>query len=92
MMEVMRREPDFFGDQELVLVYMARRLKEALALEEVLNAGALDYAVVPAPYTGGLFLSQRVGACFYVAPQSEERARALILRGAFKPLKSKQHA
>ena len=90
MMFAMRREPDFFGDQELVLVYMARRLKEALALEKVFNAELLDYAVVPAPYTtGALFRSERVGAFFYVAPQSEERARALILQAGFKLLKSK---
>lgn len=93
MMEAMRREPDFFGDQELALVYMARRLKEALALEKVLNAGALDYAVVPASYTTGiLFRSQRVGAFFCVAPQSQDCARALILQGGFKPLKPKWHA
>jgi hypothetical protein len=81
----MRREPDFFGDRELVLVHVARRLKEALALEEVFNAGGLDYAVVPATYTAGVvFRSERVGAFFYVAPQSEDCARNLILRGGFK--------
>lgn len=87
-MEAMRREPEFFGDQELVLVHVARRLKEALALEEVLAAGGLDYAVVPATYTAGIvFRSERVGAFFYVAPQSEDHARTLILRGGFKPTK-----
>ena len=50
----MRREPDFFGDQELTLVYMARRLKHALAMEKVLDAAGLDYAVEPDTYQGGL--------------------------------------
>jgi hypothetical protein len=82
----MRREPDFFGDQELVLIYVARRLKEALAVEKVFDADALDYAVVPTRYTSGmLFRSQRVGAFFYVTPQLAERARGLMLERGFRP-------
>ena len=82
----MRREPEFFGDQELILVHMARRLKEALALEEVLDAGGLDYAVVPATYSSGvLFRSERVGAFFYVAPEHEAAARETMRRGGYRP-------
>jgi len=81
----MRRESEFFGDQELVLVHVARRLKEALAIEKVLDAVGLDYAVVPATYTAGVvFRSERVGAFFYVAPQSEDYARNVILQRGFK--------
>ena len=84
-MQVMRRQSEFFGDQELVLVHVARRLKEALAVEQVLDAAGLDYAVVPATYTAGLlFRSERVGAFFYVAPQSEDHARNVILQRGFK--------
>jgi hypothetical protein len=82
----MRREPEFFADQELVLIYVARRLKEALAVERALDADALDYAVVPTRYTSGiLFRSQRVGAFFYIAPHLAERARGLMLERGFKP-------
>ncbi len=82
----MRRQSDFFCDQELVLVYVAKRLKEALALERAFDDGALDYAVVPTPYTSGVFFrSQRVGAFFYVMPQCAETARALMLQHGFKP-------
>ncbi len=82
----MRRESDYFGDQELVLVYVAKRLKEAFAVEKALDAGALDYAVVPTHYTGGLlFRSQRIGAFFYVQPQSAERARALMRDSGIRP-------
>ncbi len=88
MMRPMRREPEFFGDQELVLIYMARRLKEALAIEAVLNASDLEYMVEPAPFTSGvIFRSERIGAFFYVEAQSEEHARALILRNGFEPAK-----
>ncbi len=83
----MRHEPEFFGDKELVLFYTARRLKEALALESILDAGALEYTVVPAPYIGGfLFRSERIGAYFYAAPECVELARTLMRSGGFKPI------
>jgi hypothetical protein len=82
----MRREPEFFGDKELNLVYMARRLKESLAVERVLDDGNLDYAVEPAYYLGGLlFRTTKIGAYFYVLPQEEDRARSLLLERGFKP-------
>jgi hypothetical protein len=82
----MRREPEFFGDQELVLIYIAARLKDALALEALLEANAVDYVVVTEPFTSGvLFRSTRMGAFFYVATQTEPLARDLMLRRGFKP-------
>lgn len=83
----MLRDREFFGDQELVLVYMAKRLKEARAVEEALNAGPLDYTVVPEQYTGGVFhTSRRVGAFFYVSPLSVTQARALLFAQGFIPV------
>jgi hypothetical protein len=82
----MRREPDFFGNQELVLVYVARRLKEALALEKVFDAAGLDYLVDPAPYQSGiLFRAQRIGAFFYVTPEMEAPGRDVLIENGFKP-------
>jgi len=82
----MRRDPDFFADQEMILIYVARRLKEAQSIEAVLDAGGLDYAVEPAPYGGRtLFGSPRVGAFFYVLPQSLDDARTLILQNGYIP-------
>lgn len=82
----MRREPDFFGDQELILVYMARRLRDALAVEKVFDGCDLDYHLETAPYQSGLlFLSTKWGAFFYVMPQDEERARASLLERGYKP-------
>ena len=84
----MRRDPDFFNDRELSLVYMARRLKESLAVEKVLDAGEVDYAVEPAYYQSGfLFRSTKIGAYFYVLPQDEERARSILLDSRYKPFK-----
>lgn len=82
----MRRAPDFFGDEELVLIYIAKKLREAQALEAVLTGAQLDYAVEPDRYTGGVvFRSERVGAFFYVAPASESRARAVMREKGYRP-------
>lgn len=82
----MKREPDFFGDSDLPLVYIAKKLKDALALEDLLTRAEIDYLVEPDTYRGGLiFASERVGAFFYVAPDVEERARELMRSSGYKP-------
>ena len=82
----MRREPDFFGDRDLALVYVARKLKEALRLEEFLTGAGLDYLVEPDTYRGGVvFQSERVGAFFYVAPENDGMARDAMQRAGFTP-------
>jgi hypothetical protein len=82
----MRREPDHFGEQELTLIYIAKRLKDALHLEKVLTDAGLDYLVEPDKYSGGIiFRSERVGAFFYVAPGDEVAAKDTLIRGGFKP-------
>jgi len=82
----LRREPDFFDDQELILIYMAKKLKEALRLEELLTGAGLDYLVEPDKYTGGvIFRSERIGAFFYVAPENEGAARDVMHRAGFTP-------
>lgn len=81
-----RREPDDFGDQELVLLYIAKKLKEALALEKLFADAGLDYLVEPDQYSGGLiFRSERVGAFFYVAPGDEAAARATMVAAGYRP-------
>jgi hypothetical protein len=82
----MRREPDYFGEQELALIYIAKKLKEALALEAVLTAAGVEYLVEPDTYTGGIiFRSHRIGAFFYVAPETEELAERLMAEHGYKP-------
>jgi hypothetical protein len=83
----MLRDPEFFGDQKLTLIYVAKRLKEARAVEEILDAGPIDYAVLPEPYTGGLFFSsRRIGAFFYVSPEIARQACELLLTKGFTPM------
>jgi len=80
------QDQDFFEDRELSLIYVAKKLKEALALEELLTDAGLDYLVEPDRYSGGIiFRSERVGAFFYVAPEDETAAREMLRGGGYRP-------
>ena len=82
----MRQESEYFGDQELDLIYVAKRLKEALHLEQVFTDAGLDYLVEPDRYSGGvIFRSERIGAFFYVAPENTAAARELITKEGLEP-------
>ena len=84
----MRQEPEFFGeDTELVLVYIAKKLKEALAIENLFTESGLDYLVEPDTYSGGvIFRTQRTGAFFYVAPENQTTAFAILTRANYTAL------
>ena len=82
----MRREPDHFGDQDLSLIYIAKKLKEALSVETLLTDAGLDYLVEPDKYMGGIiFQAERVGAFFYVAPSDEGAAKDTLTRSGLRP-------
>src|SRR5580704_12915047 len=81
----MRREPDFFQDREMDLVYIAKKLQEALRLESAFTESGVDYAVEPDKYSGGvIFRSERVGAFFYVLPEAADRARLVMQQHGFR--------
>jgi hypothetical protein len=81
-----RCDPDHFGDQELALLYVAKKLKEALRLEELLTAAGIEYLVETDKYSGGvIFRSERVGAFFYVAPANDSAARETLARAGIEP-------
>jgi hypothetical protein len=82
----MRCELDFFKGAELHLLYMSRRLRQALAVETVLGQAEIDYFVEPGPYQGGfLFKRELIGAFFYVLPADLSRAREVLLRHKYRP-------
>jgi hypothetical protein len=86
-----RQDADFFGEQELSLIYVAKKLKEALALEDLLTVAGQDYLVEPDRYSGGLiFRSERVGAFFYVAPENEAAAKAVLAQAGYRPYEVKE--
>jgi hypothetical protein len=81
----MKRDPDFFGDSELDLLYISKRLKEALRLEAALTESGVDYAVETDTYHGGvIFRSERVGAFFYVLPEALESALEIMRKEGFR--------
>jgi hypothetical protein len=73
-------------EPELELVYIAKRLKEALAIEELFTRAGIDYDVRTDTYRGGIiFVSERVGAFFYVPLPQSEQAREILRSNRYKP-------
>ena len=82
----MRREADFFGEVELNLIYIAKKLREALKIETLLTAAGIDYIVEPDTYTGGLlFRRDLTGAFFYVLPADVERTQQSLSSADYQP-------
>jgi hypothetical protein len=82
----MQQDAEFFTSTELTLIYIAKRLKEALDLEEKLTAAGFDYLVEPDTYKGGIiFASERIGAFFYVRPEEADQARDVLRANRYKP-------
>jgi hypothetical protein len=84
---LMKRDPDYFADTEPELVFIAKRLRDALSLEELLTGAGVDYIVETDEYHGGMiFKSTRVGAFFYVRPEVRGQAVALMLEKGYVPV------
>jgi hypothetical protein len=81
-----RQEPEFFGDAELDLVFIAKKLRESLPLEQALTQAGIDFAIELDTYSGGLlFRSERTGVFFYVLPENTEAAKSVIRGLHLKP-------
>lgn len=86
-MRFMRQEAPFFEGRDPVLVYIAKKLKDALRLEQIFTASGVDYGVEADEYRGGIiFRSVRPGAFFYVLPEEAEAARGVMRDHGYKPL------
>lgn len=84
----MKRDAEHFADTVPELIFVAKRLRDALALEAVLDQAGVDYGVEADEYDGGvIFRSRRVGAFFYVRPEARETAVALMLENGYVPAK-----
>jgi hypothetical protein len=82
----MRQEAPYFENREPVLIYIAKRLRDALRLEKILTEAGMDYGVEADEYRGGvIFPHNRAGAFFYVLPEMVEAAREIMLRNRYKP-------
>ena len=82
----MKQAAPFFEGKDPALIYIAKKLKEALRLESIFTSAGLDYGVEADEYRGGvIFRSLRVGAFFYVLPESVEAAHEIMRRHGYKP-------
>jgi hypothetical protein len=82
----MKQDATFFNGHDPSLVYIAKKLKDALRLESVLTSAGVDYGVEADEYRGGvIFRSVRVGAFFYVRPESLEATQEIMRRHGFDP-------
>jgi hypothetical protein len=83
----MKQEAPFFEGKEAVLIYIAKKLKDALRLEETLTAAGIDYGVEADEYRGGIvFRTARVGAFFYVVKEGVAAAHQTMRANGFTPL------
>lgn len=77
----MRHDPEHFGDSELELVHLSRRLREAQRVERLLDEAGIDYVLEPAPYKATLLFVipvERFGVYFHVPPEDALGARRLL--------------
>ena len=82
----MRQEASFFEGRDPVLVYIAKRLSEALKLEAIFSNAGVNYGVEADEYRGGfIFQRIRTGAFFYVLPDAAEAARRLLRENGYRP-------
>jgi len=83
--EIMRQEPAFFEGTEPMLVYIAKRLNDALKLEGIFTQAGVDYGVEADEYRGGfIFQRARAGAFFYVLPDAVEAAQRVMRANGYR--------
>jgi hypothetical protein len=81
-----KQEPSFFEGKDAVLVYIAKRLKDALRLESVLEQAGVDFGVEADEYRAGVvFRTVRTGAFFYVLPETVESAHSVMRLHGYTP-------
>lgn len=82
----MKQGAAFFEGKEAVLVYIAKRLKDALRLEGIFTEAAIDFGVEADEYRGGvIFRTVRAGAFFYVLPETVASAHSVMRRNGYTP-------
>jgi len=82
----MKQDASFFDNHEPILIYIAKRLKDALRLESLFTAAGIDYGVEADEYKGGvLFPRTRIGAFFYVRADAVAAAHDTMRRNGYRP-------
>jgi hypothetical protein len=84
--EAVRQEPSYFDGKDPVLVYIAKKLKDALRLEGIFTDSGVDFGVEADEYRAGVvFRTVRTGAFFYVLPETVEAAHSAMRRNGYTP-------
>jgi len=82
----MKQEASYFEGKEPVLIYIAKKLKDALRLEGILDAAGVDYGVEADEYRAGvIFRSVRAGAFFYVLSETLSAAQEVMRQNGYPP-------
>ena len=82
----MKQDASFFEGKEAVLVYIAKRLNDALRLESLLEHAGIDFGVEADEYRGGVvFRTVRTGAFFYVLSEAVESVHAVMRQNGYTP-------
>lgn len=82
----MKQEPSYFEGKEPVLIYIAKKLKDALRLEGLLDQAGVDYGVEADEYRAGvIFRTSRAGAFFYVLAETVPAAHEVLRRNEYRP-------
>ena len=83
----MKQDPSYFDGKEPILIYIAKRLSDALRLESIFTEAGVDYGVEADEYRGGIiFRTVRAGAFFYVLPETVSAAHEVMRRNRYKPI------
>jgi hypothetical protein len=74
-----RKDADWFEGKGAQLIYIAKKLAEATALEAVLTEAGIDFGVEADEYHGGvIFRRTRIGAFFYALPETADAAKEIM--------------
>src|ERR1019366_2751179 len=74
-----KQDASYFEDKEPVLIYIGKKLKDSLRLEEILTAANVDYGVEADEYRAGvIFRSVGAGAFFYLLAEMVEPAHEVM--------------
>ena len=81
-----KRDASYFEEKEPVLIYIGKKLKDSLRLEEIFTKANVDYGVEADEYRGGvIFRSVRAGAFFYVLPETVDAAHEVMRQNGYQP-------
>ena len=82
----MKQDASWFEGKDPVLVYIAKKLKDALRLEDLLTTAGIDYGVEADEYRAGvIFRTVRAGAFFYVLRETVPAAQEVMLQNRYVP-------